>query len=296
MYFRPYSLLSGPESGLGNELWTLAGWLLLTKLHNATLCLPPFTSNVHRENTSLVPFGDIFNSTFFMHEMSKVNINIQKNCRGQKHIASTKGWRHYKKKFARQRALNNGTHPHQYIVWKMYRSLKLSTSMARVVKYVTRKIGITSPYACIHARVEPDILHVAKHIPSLSDYNQVAKHFNKSVFWASSNKLNVTGFQAPFKLGFDTQATYKNTRFDYLKTSLVDFSICRDAEDFAGMYASSFSRILAEDRSQRGLGWISTCRNSWRYFDQKEVTTLFRNWSLCPNHKEYTMTSFGWSN
>ncbi len=288
--------MSGPETGLGNQLWTLAGWLLLTKLHNATLCLPPFTSNIHREHTRLVPFDDIFDSTLFISEMSKLKIKIQRNCKHQKYISSTRGWTHYKKSFARQRAFNNGTHPHQYIVMKMYRSLKLSTSMEGVVKYVTRTIGLTSPYACIHARVEPDILYVAKHAPRLSDYNRVAEHLNKSVFWASSFELNVTGFQSPFKVGFNAQAIYQNMIFDYLKTSLVDFSICRNAENFVGMGASSFSRILAEDRSQLGLGWISTCRNSWTYFNEKQVTTLYKNWSLCPSNKKYTMTSFGWSN
>ena len=34
------------ETGIGNELWALAGYLLLATRNHA-LCLPPFTTNVH---------------------------------------------------------------------------------------------------------------------------------------------------------------------------------------------------------------------------------------------------------
>ena len=86
------------ETGLGNELWALAGYLLLAFTRNHTLCLPPFTTNAadgHGEGGSVrqhgvsvtnadaetpctrtkrSPFADVFDAEAFIAGMSRVGV------------------------------------------------------------------------------------------------------------------------------------------------------------------------------------------------------------------------------
>ena len=49
-----------PQTGLGNEIWALAGYLISAYSINMPLCLPPFTTNVHSgPETSRVPFEEL---------------------------------------------------------------------------------------------------------------------------------------------------------------------------------------------------------------------------------------------
>ena len=92
---RPLRLdLGQGETGIGNELWALAGYLLLAFTRNHTLCLPPFTTNVHTKagqcdstvsayqrargnpctRTKPLPFADVFDAEAFIAGMSRVGV------------------------------------------------------------------------------------------------------------------------------------------------------------------------------------------------------------------------------
>lgn len=286
----PSSLSSGVETGLGNELWSLAGWLLIASNHNRTLCLPPFTSNVHAKHTRLIPFKEVFNATRFQGGMRMVNITVD-ICDQRGNELSRQGWTHYKKVFSSYRAKHGGWHPKQNIVTQMFSSLYLSNKMARMVANVISNINLKRPYACVHARVEKDARFLTPRRPTLADYERAAAEFNSSVFWASSSKINAQGVQAMQKAKMDTV----NQSFTYFHASLIDFSICKEATYFAGMAESSFSRIIAELRAEKGQGWTVVCQEFSRHFSAQQKHVLYTNWTLCPrtNHR-YRFGSFGW--
>ena len=187
------------ETGLGNEMWGLLGNLLQAHERNYTLCLPAFTSTVHKKGSHRIPFDDLFNSSVFIAGMQQVGVrcvHIQDcaNLRGNISSGSTypriTGWEMNKKQFRAKLAhalqddgnlskktpltIRNLLRQWQAISTQMYKSLQLSGSMERIVQQIMTSAQLTSSdYGCVHARVEPDIKRAAApgtELPTLIQY------------------------------------------------------------------------------------------------------------------------------
>jgi hypothetical protein len=204
---RPLRLdLGQGETGIGNELWALAGYLLLAFTRNHALCLPPFTTNVHttagecdstvsayqrgRGNpctrTKPLPFADVFDAEAFIAGMSRVGVRcIAAEACHDVPTTNASGWRFYKRVFAAERAHRTvanarDLHPLQPIVIEMYRSLHLAPAMEDMVGAVMERAQLRdNAFGCVHARVEDDAKHLswttsnAKHLgglPTLKQY------------------------------------------------------------------------------------------------------------------------------
>jgi hypothetical protein len=202
--YNPGSASAGQiETGLGNQMWGLLGNLLQAHVKNYTLCLPAFTSTVHkRGSTQRIPFEDLFNSSVFIAGMRQVGVRCVhiRECahlRGNVSSGSARitGWMMNKKMFRYKLAhalQNDGsmslTTPFQTrdllrhwqaISTQMYKSLQLSDSMERIVHQLMTSAQLKgSDYGCVHARVESDIKHAAgpqTELPTLVQYLKWAR-------------------------------------------------------------------------------------------------------------------------
>lgn len=110
-YIYPSSCASPHETGLGNQIWTLTGWLMIAFSANATLVLPPFAPYVHEpiHQVKLIPFADMIDTKIFVGAMAKIGIRCEipdrVRHRGLRRPHASIGWVHYKKKFARNRTV-----------------------------------------------------------------------------------------------------------------------------------------------------------------------------------------------
>lgn len=111
-YIYPSSCASPVETGLGNELWTLTGWLMIAFSAHATLVLPPFVPYVHRPDAPvpLIPFADVIDAGHFIGAMASIGVSCElpdplRHARLPRAQASF-GWVHYKKKFAFNRTVH----------------------------------------------------------------------------------------------------------------------------------------------------------------------------------------------
>lgn len=111
-YIYPSSCASPHETGLGNQIWTLTGWIMIAFSVNATLVLPPFVPYVHEPKThvKLIPFADMVDAEGFVRAMTKIGIRCEipdeVRHRGLRRAHAGIGWTHYKKKFALNRTIH----------------------------------------------------------------------------------------------------------------------------------------------------------------------------------------------
>lgn len=111
-YIYPSSCASPQETGIGNQLWTLTGWIMIAFSTNATLVLPPFVPYVHVPTTpvKLIPFSKLVNADRFIKDMARIGIRCelpdQVRHKGLRRGHSTIGWTHYKRKFALNRTIH----------------------------------------------------------------------------------------------------------------------------------------------------------------------------------------------
>jgi hypothetical protein len=90
-----------PETGLGNEIWALAGYLISAHSIHMPLCLPPFTTNVHSSSgTSLVPFEELFDARRFIAGMGSVGVRVARRSECRPAHPRESGWMMYKKSFS----------------------------------------------------------------------------------------------------------------------------------------------------------------------------------------------------
>jgi len=110
-YIYPRSCASPRETGLGNQLWTLTGWLMIAFSINKTLVLPPFAPWVHEPKApvSLVPFAELVDAVGFIFEMERIGVRcvVPDSARHGSipRAKSVIGWTHYKKTFAIHRTV-----------------------------------------------------------------------------------------------------------------------------------------------------------------------------------------------
>ena len=204
-YMRPLRLdLGQVETGLGNELWALAGYLMLAKTRNHTLCLPPFTSNVHEAvgacdanprkadagkpctRTKPLPFADVYDADAFIAGMARVGVRcVAAEACHDVPPTQESGWRYYKKVFSIERATKTWAdaghlHPLQPIVTQMYQSLRLAPAVEAMVGEVMERAQLRDDaFGCVHARMEDDTKHMGPPattggIPTLEQYLDAA--------------------------------------------------------------------------------------------------------------------------
>ena len=172
-----------PETGLGNELWTLVGFLLTARARNWTLCLPDFTTNVHHMSATdrRIPYEELFNASALIGGMAQFGVRCARAsdamCRASRVTVDTHlhGWFAYKRGFnlERSRLREGQVHPQQQFVEQVYRSLVLSGPIEAVVR-ATMAANRLEPgaFGCVHARAEDDAKSIAEAggVPTIQEY------------------------------------------------------------------------------------------------------------------------------
>ncbi len=206
-------LVGAAETGLGNELWTLVGFLLTARARNWTLCLPDFTTNVHHTATDRpIPYEELFDASALIGGMAQYGVRCARAsdemCRASNVTVNTHlhGWFAYKRGFNLQRSrLREGqVHPQQQFVEQVYRSIVLSGPIEAVVR-ATMAANRLKPgaYGCVHARAESDARRIAEAggVPTMREYVGWARALAQRhtppattpvVYVATGDPLNVT--------------------------------------------------------------------------------------------------------
>ena len=370
---RPRTLSSGPESGLCNQLFALIGYVMMAHEQNRSLVLPPFTSHDANGTDvpfdalfEVEPLGASLKSvggpTVIVRNSSidAALMNWLKHLGGRSRRTlvppSLAGWEYFKS-FSYQRlklpcahkdartssshtgrgCLRRERHRLQHLEDAVYRGLTPSRGIRNRVSHVKAALGLQSPassYACLHARIESDMLAswpvvMGGRPPTLSQYlsgieamaglrhvQNIFVAVGSAVSAADAARLDATKTSWGAKLvrsasilgssgkpwhratrrtgavlerahavGRVSQAiaTKSSTYHDggYTASSLVDFMVCRQADEFIGWSASTFARMLARyQKYDHERGWYSACPEGLSHVDAHS-DDLFRLWAMC---------------
>ena len=194
--FHPATLSSGPESGLVNQIFALAGCAVFSKLLNATLVLPTFTS--HDYKGIELPFNNLYNEAHFVDALRPAGVlaitreeysvrrrasdAARRSTRGGEagnadaalaELVSVFqgdqlfGWRLYKglNRLIGSLSSNNVTRHREAEVDELraleratFFGLRLSDSLEARVGALMSQLRLEPPFGCIHARVELDMV------------------------------------------------------------------------------------------------------------------------------------------
>jgi hypothetical protein len=286
------------ESGLCNQLWTLAGLVLIARATNSTLCLPPFAQYVHASaRTRTGRFDDIVQAIPVIDALAAHGIRARATCEG---VPFTKhdGWHEYKKHFAADRVRTGGRSVHQPIVDALFDALHPSPRLFPSIRAAHATIGCT-PYDCVHARVEPDIRHVTRQPPQWTDFvrawRALPADVTSRVYVASGAELPS---DAPSSWRQRTRASVALDasgvdNFTYDELSAIDYFVCADAARLVGHEASSFSRTLAVRFLKRRRPVVFAC-SKHAPVELRNLTRMYTYWRMCPSPHPYRFGSFGY--
>ena len=181
----PYTLSSGPESGLCNQLYALAGYVMgvqrrrhgvliggrlyavkrqKKRFRMETMVMPNMTS--HDQNGRNVEFGDLFDFDFFRETMAReLNITILRRL-GTRNatverplpLSGWASWKSFRRDRERLWLSRHKEHPNQYIEDAVFSGLRPSKAMERRIQAAQAAASLGEHYGCLHARVEFDML------------------------------------------------------------------------------------------------------------------------------------------
>lgn len=277
----PYTLSSGPLSGLCNQVFALAGYVMMAKELRAILLLPNLTS--HAANGVPRSFDHYFEPAPFIRSLRLVGVTgwseLPKNETRLK-IARTKtnldGWHTFKHQY-------NST-VHTGVLEAVLSGLQPAIPLRQRVKAIqSHRLGGGEPYGCLHARIErdmvkgwlmnragrpPDLAHTLASMAVTPAVRQTARR----IFVAVGNEIssrdnetlsaptswNATLVRTPNKQGLSMKSWGVQAP-DYTEAAIVDLVLCREAEWLVGWPGSSFSRALAFYHLRSRGSWHASC-------------------------------------
>ena len=281
----PHTLISGPESGLCNQLMALVGYAMIfhsNRKRFSALILPPFTS--HDRGGVDEPFTHLFDPGPMVQSLSAVGIVARAQPLPGERVHRPKqmsGWWAYKKY-----AHTPFPRPMQRLEDAVYRGLQPSAVIRRRVQLVQADLDLQpGSYGCAHTRIEIDVKRswpimltgppallgdyydaLAQAEPDLNGAKRIFAAVGSAITANEQKELDnrSTSWGAPLARSTQGKSHHRGRRNasapSYVDAALVDFTVCREAIWLAGWSGSTFLRILARlQKLDNARGWYSVC-------------------------------------